>query len=256
MCLVPASTFVMGTPVDEMSNIDGPARKVRISKSFYLDQFEVTNAQFSTFLNTSPAKCGKPDRFCLEGDEPEGIDLRTPGFPPRAGAEKLPAVVTLRGAEEYCAWVGKRLATEAEWELAARHDPSTGEDLVYPWGNEFREKVANYLGATDPEQGHEMPPGSFASDRSPIGAFDMGGNAQEWVADCFTLDFECAANPCVDPRRVTGCKDFCDRTSGQCWPGALHRGGDVATRPQYLAAKRRYHVDPEFSAAIRCVLSR
>jgi len=254
MCLVPAGEVMMGTPVDNNAEIDGPARRVRISRAFYIDQYEVTNAQFSKFLNTAPPACGKAQKFCLGGDFPDNIDVGNAAFPPFEGQGPLPAEVSFAGAEAYCAWVGKRLPTEAEWELAARHDPATGEDRTYPWGNEVRPRVANVFGVITPKRGRIAAPGSFPDDRSPIGALDMGGNTGEWVADCYTLDFSCASEPCADPRRTTQCEEVCSEGVIECWPGRLRRGADVLAEGNDLLAKRRWAAFPDSPDGIRCAL--
>ncbi len=255
MCLVPAGEMVMGTPVDKNSEIDGPARRVRISRAFHIDQYEVTTAQFSKFLNSGPAACGKAQKFCMGGDFPDTIDVDSPGFPPHEGKAGLPAEVTFAGAEAYCAWVGKRLPTEAEWELAARHDPVTGEDRTYTWGNDARPRAANVFGVSEPNRGRFAAPGSFPEDRSAIGALDMGGNAGEWVADCYTLDFSCASAPCVDPVRTTQCKEMCSEGVVECHPGRLVRGPDVLADGSELPAKRRWGSFPDVPDGIRCAFT-
>lgn len=255
MCLVPAGEVVMGTPVDENADLDGPARRVRISRPFYLDQYEVTTAQLSKFLNTAPAACGKAQRFCMAGDFPDTIDVARPGFPPHEGKAGLSAAATFAGAEAYCAWAGKRLPTEAEWELAARHDPATGTDRTYTWGNEVRPRAANVFGVVEPDRGRFVAPGSFPEDRSAIGALDMGGNTSEWVADCYTLDFSCASEPCVDPIRTTQCKEVCSEGVVECSPGRLTRGPDVLAEGNAMPAKRRRAAFPDLADGIRCALT-
>ena len=91
------------------------------------------------------------------------------------GKEKHPAAeVSYFDAENYCKAIGGRLPTMEEWQKAARG--SDGRN--YPWGNEFREGLANTSesGATG-----TTPVGSFQGGKSPYGVLDMAGNVWEWV---------------------------------------------------------------------------
>lgn len=253
MCWVPAGEFVMGTPVDPQRPQDGPARRVRISHDFYIDEYAVTNAQFARFLQArGNDQCGKNP--CDWSDRFGPIKHEGKTFEVVAGKERLPSSTSFQGAQAYCAWAGKRLPTEAEWEFAARHDPKTGVDHTYPWGDTYKKGVTNCLGVFDPARGKLMPVGSFPSDRSSIGAYDMGGNVSEWVADCFSLDFSCSTDPCVDPLRTTDCKQVCSEGDDiECEPGRELRGADAGDECQWLASKRRISTPSGGGGTVRCV---
>ncbi len=147
MVFIPAGDFLMGTDNPEAGKDERPQRK-RFLPAFYIDAFEVTNAEFKRF---DPAHT----------------------FP--EGQENYPATgITLKAARNYAASVDKRLPTMAEWEKAARG--SDGRD--FPWGNEFRKGVANIGG-----NAALTPVGQHPESVSPYGAHDMTGNAWEWIDD-------------------------------------------------------------------------
>ncbi len=109
LMLVQAGAFWMGR--DDGPPDEAPLHRVYV-RDFWIDRQKVTNAEFALFLNAT--------------------GLRPPGAARRAdpGFEAHPAVdVSWFGARDYCAWKGRRLPTEAEWEKAARGDdrrPSGG----------------------------------------------------------------------------------------------------------------------------------
>jgi iron(II)-dependent oxidoreductase len=223
MCKIDGGSFTMGgaDTGGEGRHDSIPARKVTLSP-YYIDQFEVTAAQVAHYLNATGDAYG-----CTQGGRPTpcfGIEPRWSDgqiveqdgrFAAKPGMEDHPiGQVRLEAAERYCAWAGKELPTEAQWEFAARHDPQTGKDLAYPWGDTFdRKKLA--CCEADRIKGRPVAVGSFDGSkgqdgRSPWGVHDMAGNARELVRGCYrpSPDF-CPADGCTDPVDPAHGKEGC-----------------------------------------------
>ncbi len=146
MIKVSGGRFIMGS--DDGGGDEKPMREVEVD-TFYIDRYEVTNEMYQ---NTLP--------------------LHT--FP--EGQENYPVVnINWYDANDFAKAVGKRLPTEAEWEMAARGS----EAWIYPWGITYREGLANLF--TTEVVPHAKPVGSHIFGRSPFGCLDMAGNVWEWV---------------------------------------------------------------------------
>jgi len=257
MCKVEGGTF-------EMSGFNA-RMSVKLSP-YYIDQFEVTNAQVVHYLNATKAEtCKEPSdsRYpCFrvgkghEGEPTMAIFVakdKDGRYYTPPGTERLPFTkASQQGAREYCAWAGKILPTEPMWEFAARRDPETGKDLLYPWGDEFDGRRARCdqeycpdapVHAPDSADRYPVPVGTYdgtnghADGRSPWGVFDMAGNAEELVADCDYAYKPCDGGSCLDPP---------PRVEPQCRP--LQRGGGIEGQRQLRTINR----DTGDSAGFRC----
>ena len=133
MILVPAGEFLMGS--DSWSGSEKPNHSVFLD-TYYIDQFEVSNAAFATFLdevgNQIEGVAGKA-HWVEESDPDLRIHPINGVWQPDEDWENHPMnEVTWFGARAFCAWREARLPSEAEWEKAAR-----GPDgRTYPWGEE------------------------------------------------------------------------------------------------------------------------
>jgi sulfatase modifying factor 1 len=129
MVRVPAGPFLMGSndgPEDER-----PQHQVTL-REFFIDRTPVTNAQFAQFLNAVGPSGNKAERYFDIDDSDARVHRQDGKWLADKGSESQPIVeASWYGAVAYCAWAGKRLPSEAEWEKAAR-----GSDgRKYPWGN-------------------------------------------------------------------------------------------------------------------------
>ena len=85
-------------------------------------------------------------------------------------------------ADAFARWAGKRLPTEAEWEVAASWDPMRGRALLHPWGDEPASPSHANLDAV---RLGPAPPGSHPGNVSPLGCYGMVGEVWEWTSSRF-----------------------------------------------------------------------
>ncbi len=202
MVLIPEGSFQMGTSDQELiaayrmceAVLEGhesecadqgfetemPANEVTVN-AFYIDKFEITNAQYVEFLKDRQNRLEDGIIWYEDTDERARIQLTSSGWQVVSGFEDHPVTeVTWYGARAYCQWRGGRLPTEAEWEKAARWNPETGEVTLFPWGDDLpNHTLANYAGGVSRTE----PVGSYPAGESAIGLQDMAGNVFEWVND-------------------------------------------------------------------------
>ncbi|MGE5523212.1 MAG: formylglycine-generating enzyme family protein [Rhodospirillaceae bacterium] len=173
MVRVPAGRYVMGS-TDGASD-ERPAHELHVA-AFEIDRYPVTNAEFAAFLT----RTGAMRERWYDFDDPDArIHSAGSAWKADAGYERHPAVeVTWAGARAYCAALGKRLPTEAEWEKAAR-----GSDgRRYPWGNALPDATRAQFGMGF---NHTAPVDAHPAGAGPYGTLDMAGNAWEWVSTLY-----------------------------------------------------------------------
>jgi len=188
-----------------------PPHQVTVSP-FYIEEKEVTYDQYLSFLNAESIgmgarnakhKNGCEGQLCIETrteNQNSNVISDTSNYRVNAAISNFPvAGVTWYGAAAYCAAIGRRLPTEAEWEHAARWTQNT----IYPWGNAF---VVTNARTSRPQETDQTlvgpkPVGSYSSFN---GLYDMAGNIAEWVSDWYDpLYYTTLANSTsaiVDPK--------------------------------------------------------
>ena len=177
MVLIPAGNFQMGS---DARDDEKPVHTVYVN-AFYMDKYEVTNAQFKAFVDANPQwqKNNIPDKYS-DSFYPY-LDHWTGNSYPSGRGNHPVISVSWYAAMAYAQWAGKRLPTEAEWEKAARGG-LVGKK--YPWGNEIDSSKANYDANRFVDT---IPVGRYAP--NGYGLYDMAGNVSEWCLDKFDVDF-------------------------------------------------------------------
>ena len=167
MASVPAGTFPMGCDSSRAS--ERPRHLVNVA-AFAIDATEVTTRDYEACV--AAGACKPP------GEASQCNDARTkPTHPANC--------VDWNDAHAFCAWAGKRLPTETEWEYAARGD----DDRAYPWGDAAPSpNLVNALGDADGFAG-TSPVATYDAGRSPFGVYDMAGNVWEWTESTWSDDY-------------------------------------------------------------------
>jgi formylglycine-generating enzyme required for sulfatase activity len=149
MVLVPGGEFIMGAA--DQSPDERPRRTMEL-EAFYIDKYEVTNAQYQAVV---------------------------PSHTYDEGFGNFPVTnITWEQAMAYASAIKKRLPTEEEWEKAARG----ADGRAYPWGELFNPSLANTGGAVNAKT---TEVGQYLGGASPYGCLDMAGNVYEWTSSWY-----------------------------------------------------------------------
>ena len=177
MVLIPAGEFQMGSNDSDADDDEKPVHTVHVD-AFYMDIYEVTNAQYKQFVDANPQ--WDKDRIDKKLAD-KGYLMHWTGNDYPSGKADHPVVyVSWYAAMAYAKWAGKRLPTEAEWEYAARGGLAGKK---YPWGNDIDSSKANYDDHVgDTTSVCKYPPNGY-------GLYDMAGNVDEYCLDAYEFDF-------------------------------------------------------------------
>lgn len=302
MVFIPGGTFRMGS--DKHYREEAPVHRVKVD-DFWIDRRPVTNRDFAQFVDATgyitiaeiapraedypgalpemlqpaslvftPPKHRVPLNdwrqwwaFCF------GADWRHPYGPGSslAGREDHPVVhVAFADVQAYAAWAGKELATEAQWEYAARGGL---DGAVYAWGDEFIPGGKFMANTWHGEFPHANSKADGFARTSPVGSFppngyglvDMIGNTWEWTQDFYTPGHAAdAAKPCcipANPRNASDAQSFDPNQPEVRIPRRVLKGGSHLCAPSYCvryrpAARHAQQVDSGAThIGFRCVVN-
>jgi len=238
MVVVPSGRFMMGSPKSENERYkdEGPRHEVTIANKFAVGQFEVTRAQFSTFVNETGHDVGNKCSSYAKGKwkEHSNRSYEKPGF---HQDDTHPVVcVNWDDAKAYVRWLSRktkkkyRLLSEAEWEYVARANTET----PFWWGKSISRSQANYSdnpiynGYTGKDRKPTVPVDSFEA--NDFGLYNVHGNVLEWVEDCWHESYH--GSPKDGRAWIKG---------GECSKRVL-RGGSWYSNPDYLRLANRFRL--------------
>jgi len=205
MITVPAGVYTVGTEGD----ISNPRRSVHLA-AYRIADAETTNAEFARFVQatgyvTDAERAGfglvsREGMIDWEWEKVPGANWRLPfgpGFPTAADQPNYPVTqISGADAEAYCQWIGGRLPTLDEWEVAAR----AGSDTRYPWGDTFDPKKANVWNGPDHRKNlltdgflYTAPVRSFPP--NAWGIYDVIGNVFEYCTGLSAARLAAGADP-------------------------------------------------------------
>ena len=213
MVVLPTGRFRMGDLDGSGDDSERPVHTVTISRPIAMGKYPVTFEEYDQFVSATSAE--RPF------DEGWGRGTR-------------PVInVNQEDAKAYAVWLSEqtgkryRLPSEAEWEYAAR----AGTTTKYSWGDDIGRNRANCDGCgSEWDNKQTAPVGSFEA--NPFGLYDMHGNVDEWVEDCWHYDYEDA--PSDGSAWTTGCDE-----SDIIGSRAVLRGGSWSNNPRGLRSAGR-----------------
>jgi formylglycine-generating enzyme required for sulfatase activity len=230
---ISGGSFAMGSDAVDANQNEKPVHEVTVA-SFRLDRTEVTVKAYGACLRAG--KCSEPEGY---RDKRGDYHIFCNWHHPEDRLNHPINCVDFQQAAAFCAWAGKRLPTEEEWEYAAR---GGGEDRKFPWGNQAPDQtrlnacgnvcVKNLIAkrfpggtplyeTTDgwPET---SPVRTFPAGASKHGVMDLAGNVWEWTSSMFA-NYDGSG---AEPKRVL---------RGGSWGG-----GDARTE----RTTNRFRLDP------------
>jgi formylglycine-generating enzyme required for sulfatase activity len=229
---IPAGSFRMGSDVLVNGNEDShyfPAHNVTLS-AFWIDSHEVTNGQYH--LCVVDGICSPPKLTS---------SLTRESYYGNTEFDDYPVVnVDWSMAKTYCEWAGRRLPTEAEWEMAS-HGVET---FLYPWGNTYSQDYGNFKETNE----DTTPVKKYENGRSYYGVYDMSGNVWEWVNDYFSDNYY-SQSPIIDPQGPL---------QGNAREDRIMRGGCFMDSGDWANVITRMNNNPiwfEWSTGFRCAVS-
>ena len=238
MVLIPAGEFQMGSSDGEFD--EKPVHTVYVD-AFYMDVYEVTNAQYKQFVDVNPlwGKDHIPSRYH------DGNYLKHWTRNSYGRGDHPVVYVSWYAAMAYAEWAGKRLPTEAEWEKAARGGLSSKK---YPWGDMLNASKAEYRSGGTTAVG-TYPPNKY-------GLYDMAGNVWEWCLDVYDEDFyknSLYRNPIAGAESITQIRRYFTNAKT---PRVLRSGAwDSRSRSALrIADRRRFNLaSTSNNSGFRCV---
>lgn len=175
MAVISGASFWRGS---NEGNRDEMPRHQVVLPSYAIDKHPVTNEQFMRFLEVMGGEKDNAHQDIIRLKDSR-IKRSAGKLNIESGYGKHPVVgVTWYGAVAYAKWVGKRLPTEAEWEIAAR---GGAENALYATGDDIEKSEANFF-SSDTIAVMSYPPNGY-------GLFDMAGNVYEWCQDWYGYNY-------------------------------------------------------------------
>ncbi|MDD4964121.1 MAG: formylglycine-generating enzyme family protein [Gallionella sp.] len=234
MIVLPAGKFLMGAPEAETAHeqMEMPQHSVTLNYALAVARTEISFAEWD--VCSTAGVCRKN----VESNWPRG---------------QQPAInINWNDANTYIEWLSKttgqsyRLLTESEWEYAARGNTQT----AYSWGNQIGNNQANCsLCGSQSTQSKVIGPqlvGSYTPNL--FGLFDMHGNVQEWVQDCWHENYQGA--PQDGSAWITACSEGRRIVRGGAWDSSA-----TALRSAARDRKTWDHLSPSIGFRVARVIT-
>ncbi|MGE8154891.1 formylglycine-generating enzyme family protein [Pseudomonas vancouverensis] len=230
MVVLPAGTFTMGTPDDEVGREpdEGPMHEVTFDKPFAMSRYQITAGEWNQYMKetgiTLPDGDTRPGRACTNGK---------PSYP--QGPRQPAVCMNYAEVSAYVTWLSLKtgqhyhIVSEAQREYAARAGSTGPFPFPFDPGTEY--SIATHANTYGPTDGYSFssPVGSYPP--NAFGLYDMHGNVYEWLADCYHPDYVGAP------------------TDGSAWTepdcDTLRiRGNDWGEAPVFSRSGNRNDIDP------------